>query len=138
MLTVADVLIEAPSKGGTEIPLKAPAMQLPTGVPANGGPRTVADVTLPLGAKVMLTFALPVGPSGCLQPRAAPFALATAACAAARSNSLPPAPAAAVSAGLAVSTGLGGSGVFSGSGSAVLPGPVGLAPTGPLGPAGLP
>ena len=62
-----------PSNGGTCAPRNADATHPPTAVPANGGPSTVADVTLPLGAKVTRTLPEPVGPSSFLQPFAAPF-----------------------------------------------------------------
>ena len=85
-----DTATGEPANGGTWALRKAAATQPPTGVPANGGPSTDADVTLPLGAKVTLTRAVPVGPSGFAHPRAAPDAPPSAAIAAARSNSPPP------------------------------------------------
>src|ERR1700733_2766318 len=61
-----------PSYGGMWAPRKAAAMHAPPEVPANGGPSTDADTTLPLGEKVTRTRAVPVGPSSFLQPRAVP------------------------------------------------------------------
>jgi len=52
-----------PANAGTCARRNALATQPPTGVPAKGGPITVALVTLPLGAKVTRTFPGPVGPS---------------------------------------------------------------------------
>src|SRR3954471_10164889 len=98
MLIDFDVQNGVSSKGGIFALRKAEAMQPPTGVPAKGGPSTVAEVTLPLGAKQTLTLPLPVGPSGFLQPFAAPAAAPSAALAAPRSMPLPLA-ATAVSAG---------------------------------------
>ncbi len=56
-----------PSNGGTCAPRKAAAMQSPTAVPAKGGAATVAEVTLPPGANVTATLAIPVGPPSLLQ-----------------------------------------------------------------------
>lgn len=64
-------------------------MHPPTGVPANGGPSIVAVVTRPVGANVIDTRALPVGPSGRLHARMEPFAAAIAEDAAALSKAPP-------------------------------------------------
>src|SRR5262245_57235187 len=78
-----------PENGGTDARLNAAAAQLPTGVPANGGP-TTAVVARPLGANVTLTRPLPVGPPGLPHPDAAPAAPPSAERAALTSNSAPP------------------------------------------------
>lgn len=57
MLTVTG----SPLNGATDALRNAFAMQPPVAVPANGGPFTLAMVTLPLGAKVTETWALPLG-----------------------------------------------------------------------------
>jgi hypothetical protein len=77
----------SPPKGGTFADRKLSAMQAPVRVPWKGAPRTCADMTRPLGEKVTLTLATPLGSSGCLHPAAAPAAVESAARAAARSNS---------------------------------------------------
>ena len=59
-----------PVNAGTFAFRNTPATQPPTGVPAKGGPTTLAEVTRPLLANVTVTFPLPVGPSGFLQPAA--------------------------------------------------------------------
>ena len=79
------------------------AMQPPVGVPANGGPATLALVTLPEGEKVTTTVALPEGSPPRRQElalAAAAFKAATADC---RLNGVPVAPAGL----LATATGLG-------------------------------
>src|SRR5262245_14075591 len=78
-----------PVNGGTVAFLKAAAAQLPTEVPAKGGP-TVAWVARPLGAKVTVAVPLPVGPLAVLQPAAEPAAPPRAERAASTLNS--PAP----------------------------------------------
>ena len=84
-------VIGAPLKGGTEAERNATATQLPTAVPAKGGP-TMAVVAKPLGAKVTEALPLPLGPSGCPQPAARPAAPPSAARAASMLNSpVPPA-----------------------------------------------
>ena len=57
----------SPENAGTRALLKTPETQPPTEVPAKGGPLTLAVVTRPLGAKVIWTLPVPVGPSGFLQ-----------------------------------------------------------------------
>ncbi len=66
-------------------------MQLPVGVPWNGGPEILLVVALPEGMNVTDTTAWPLGSPGCLQPLAADAtAEARAALAALLSNGPPP------------------------------------------------
>ena len=90
MGTMVRTVTFGPENGGTEAPRNVAAMHPPTGVPAKGGPLTVATVTRPEGAKVMETEAFPLGPSGCLQLCAADFRAAIEAEAAALSKGAPP------------------------------------------------
>src|SRR5258706_367543 len=57
------------------------AMQPPVGVPAKGGPLTLALVTRPDGANVMTTLATPDGSPSFLQPEAAAAPAVSAAAA---------------------------------------------------------
>ena len=68
------------------------AMQLPVEVPANGAPLTVALVTRPDGANVIVTVAVPDGSPNFRQRVASPAAFVSAADAAARSNAPEPEP----------------------------------------------
>ena len=90
MLTLLDTVTGPPENGGTVTLLNARAMQLPVGVPANGGPEMFAVVTCPEGANVIWTRAVPLGSPGCLHPLAAPTPPPSAAEAALLSNSPPP------------------------------------------------
>src|SRR5689334_1979112 len=92
MFTVFETATGLPSNGGTLAPRNAAAMHPPTGVPANGGPCTLADVTFPLGANTTRTDADPVGPSAVLQPLARPAAADSAVVAAPLLKSRPPPP----------------------------------------------
>lgn len=59
------ILVTVPGKplnGGTLACFMAAAMQAPLEVPEKGGSLTVALAALPLGSKVTMTVALPVGP----------------------------------------------------------------------------
>lgn len=101
MVTVLLTVIGGPANGGIVDALNARAMHPPVGVPANGGPATLAVVTRPDGANVTWTFATPLGSPGCLQPEARPTAALKAALATLRSNS-------PVAAAVAVGTTIGG------------------------------
>ena len=68
---------ELPLKDGTCALRKTVWMQLPTGVPANGGERPTA-ATGPSGEKVMLAVPPPVGPPSRLQLMAELAALLSA------------------------------------------------------------
>lgn len=83
---VFDTVIADPENGGTMRSRKDAVMQLPVGVPANGGP-TLTCVALPLGANVTCTLLLPVGPSRTTQPLDLSAAADSAAEAAPRSKS---------------------------------------------------
>src|SRR5690606_5939197 len=67
MTKLFDTVTGLPANGGTFALRKMPATQPPTGVPAKGGPWTVALVTRPLGANVTCTLPVPVGPPAFLQ-----------------------------------------------------------------------
>ena len=92
MVTLFVIVTGLPSKAGTSALRNAEAMQPPSGVPANGGFSTFADVTCPLGAKTTFTVAVPFGPSGCLQSSAVCADADNAAIAAPLSNVRPSSP----------------------------------------------
>src|SRR5262249_19056111 len=119
----------APPNGGTWVPRKRAATQPPTGVPAKGGPSTLAVVAWPLLAKVTAMRPEPVGPSDFLQLCAAVAAALSAESAAGRSKS--PAPPAGGAGAGACSFGAGtAGGTFSSCG----PGGGALSALSPLSP----
>src|SRR5688572_11793553 len=97
-----------PLNGGTCAPRYLPAMQPPVGVPGNGPWSTAADDTLPSGAKVTVTWPVPVGPSAFLHDWT--LTAPRDAAAAPRSNGAPP---------VFVLVGVGGGGGGGGIGSNV-------------------
>src|SRR6185369_12361939 len=117
------ILVAVPGKpvnGGTVARFMVAAMQAPLDVPANGASLTVALETLPLGSKVTITVAKPVGPPASLHLAVSKAVVASALLAAFRSKRWPPflssalrAPLANISAkpafGVALNEPLGGS-----------------------------
>lgn len=89
MTTVLLTVTLSPSNSGTRARRKAAAMQPPVGVPAKGGPLTLALVTRPEGAKVMTTVAVPEGSSPLRQLEAWLACVVSALIAACRSKPAP-------------------------------------------------
>src|SRR5207247_1946786 len=78
--------------GGTVARFRVAAMHVPLDVPANGASLTVALETLPLGSKVTITVASPVGPPASLHLAVSKAAAASALLAAFRSKRWPVTP----------------------------------------------
>jgi hypothetical protein len=67
MVTVFLTVTMSPANAGTRVFRSVEAMQPPVGVAANGGPLMFAVVTRPVGEKVMMTTATPLGSPGLRQ-----------------------------------------------------------------------
>src|SRR4051794_9710786 len=89
MLMILVAVPGNPLNGGTDARFMAAAMQAPLEVPANGASLTVALATLPLGSKVTITVASPVGPPASLHFAVSKAAVASALLAAFGSKRCP-------------------------------------------------